>query len=166
MALVFFLPVAFLYLSIVGLLFIFGINFFYLTYLATRKKPPSLPATESEFLPPVTVQLPFYNELFVAARLVEAAARLDYPADLLEIQVLDDSTDETAQILQALTGRLRASGVDIRYLHRERRTGYKAGALAAGAASARGEFLAIFDADFVPTQDFLRRAIPSFGIPR
>jgi cellulose synthase/poly-beta-1,6-N-acetylglucosamine synthase-like glycosyltransferase len=165
MNLIFFLPVAFLYLSIVGLLFIFGINFFYLTYLATRKSPSGLPAEGDEFLPRVTVQLPFYNELFVAGRLVEAAARLDYPPGCLEIQVLDDSTDETAQLLLALTGRLRASGVDIHYLHREQRTGYKAGALAAGAATARGEFLAIFDADFVPPADFLRRAIPSFRDP-
>jgi cellulose synthase/poly-beta-1,6-N-acetylglucosamine synthase-like glycosyltransferase len=162
----FFIPVAVLYLAVVSLLFIFGVNFFYLTYLAIRK-PMSGEATPMKgSLPKVTVQLPFYNELYVAERLVKAAANLDYPSDLLEIQVLDDSSDETGKILQSLVTRLQAEGVDICYLHRNIRTGYKAGALAEGAAQAKGEFLAVFDADFIPPADFLRRAIPSFSNPR
>jgi cellulose synthase/poly-beta-1,6-N-acetylglucosamine synthase-like glycosyltransferase len=161
-----FIPVATLYLAVVGILFAFGINFFYLTYLALHNHHETPAEPDSEFLPRVTVQLPFFNELYVAKRLVNAAARLDYPADLLEIQVLDDSTDETSVILQQLVHKLRASGIDIEYLHRFERVGYKAGALAEGLLHARGEFIAIFDADFIPPQDFLRRALPSLINPR
>ncbi len=109
----FFVLVTILYLSVVFLLFIFGVNFFYMTYLAVRRPAPSRPAPTNAPLPPVTVQLPFYNELYVAERLVKAAASLDYPPGLLEIQVLDDSTDETGQILQKLVASLQSQGVDI-----------------------------------------------------
>jgi cellulose synthase/poly-beta-1,6-N-acetylglucosamine synthase-like glycosyltransferase len=162
----FFIPVAFLYLSVVGILFVFGINFFYLTFLAVRHSSQKRKDLLPDALPRVTVQLPFYNELYVAERLVKAAARLDYPAHLLEIQVLDDSTDETVEIIQQLVEQLRSEGVNIVYLHRSQRTGYKAGALAEGTAISKGEFLAIFDADFVPPEDFLRRALPSFNNPK
>ena len=157
-------PTALLYLLVVGLLFVFGVNFFYLTYLSVRaRKPdPAPPFPALEEWPSVTVQLPIYNEMYVAERLIRAAAGLDYPAGQLEIQVLDDSTDETVEIVADLVRRLRDSGVDILHLHRGERTGYKAGALAEGFARARGEFFAIFDADFLPPADFLKRTIPVF----
>ncbi|HEY6867082.1 MAG TPA: glycosyltransferase, partial [Candidatus Eisenbacteria bacterium] len=116
--------------------------------------------------PIVTVQLPIYNERRVAGRLIDAVAALDYPAGRLEIQVLDDSTDETREGLAAAVERHRARGVDIRILHRDVRAGYKAGALAAGLARARGEWIAVFDADFVPPPGFLRRAARHFSDPR
>ncbi len=113
----------------------------------------------------VTVQLPLYNEMYVASRLIDAVAALDYPRSRLEIQVLDDSTDETTAIVADQVARLRAEGLDIRHLHRTVRTGWKAGALAEGLAAARGAFLAIFDADFVPRPDFLRATVPHFSDP-
>jgi cellulose synthase/poly-beta-1,6-N-acetylglucosamine synthase-like glycosyltransferase len=162
----FFFLIAVLYLAVVAILFAFGVNFFYLTFLASRSFVAKPLGPLAEFLPKVTVQLPFYNELYVAERLVKAAARLDYPPDLLEIQVLDDSTDETSAIMRQLVNQLQASGIDIIYLHRAERTGFKAGALANGLSLAKGDFVAIFDADFVPPADFLRRALPSLGNPR
>lgn len=157
-------PTALLYLLVVGLLFVFGVNFFYLTYLSLRRGGPERSQTPPplEDWPAVSVQLPIYNELYVAERLIRAAASLDYPSERLEIQVLDDSTDETVEIVSRLVRRLHASGVDIVHLHRRDRTGYKAGALAAGTARAKGEFFAIFDADFLPPADFLKRTIPVF----
>jgi cellulose synthase/poly-beta-1,6-N-acetylglucosamine synthase-like glycosyltransferase len=113
-------------------------------------------------LPLVTVQLPLYNERYVAARLLEAVGALDYPRDRLEIQVLDDSTDDTTAIVTAVVDRLRARGLDVVHLRRRRRTGFKAGALADGLAAARGEFVAIFDADFVPPPEFLKQTLPYF----
>src|SRR3989449_2644652 len=124
---------------------------------ATPEAPP-LPDPP----PYVTVQLPLFNERYVAARLVRAVAALDYPADRLEIQVLDDSTDDTAEIVAGVVGELRAQGVRVAHCRRTVRTGFKAGALAEGLATARGEFIAIFDADFVPPRDFLRAALPHF----
>jgi cellulose synthase/poly-beta-1,6-N-acetylglucosamine synthase-like glycosyltransferase len=117
---------------------------------------PSDPAT----WPVVTVQLPLYNELFVVKRLIDAVACLEYPRTQLQIQVLDDSTDETTRLAQARVAHHRAKGLDIELLHRQERCGFKAGALAAGLEAARGEFIVIFDADFVPPPDFLRRTIP------
>ena len=111
------------------------------------------------------MQLPIYNERHVVERLIRAVAAFDYPADRLEIQVLDDSTDDTPAIVTSLVAELRATGVDIHHLHRPRRAGFKAGALAAGMRSARGELLAIFDADFLPQKSFLRRAIVHFADP-
>jgi cellulose synthase/poly-beta-1,6-N-acetylglucosamine synthase-like glycosyltransferase len=121
--------------------------------------PPPLATAD---LPSVTVQLPVYNERFVIARLIEAAVALDYPADRLQIQVLDDSTDDTTAQAAALVAHYRAQGFNITLLHRARRGGYKAGALAAALRQAEGEFLAIFDADFQPAPDFLRRTLPHF----
>jgi cellulose synthase/poly-beta-1,6-N-acetylglucosamine synthase-like glycosyltransferase len=169
-----FVPVAIVYLAVVGMLFTYGVNFFYLTYLTWRQRKwsSSLPSKLQEGLPPmtqwpyVTVQLPIYNELYVAERLINAAARLDYPAHLLEIQVLDDSTDETVELVRDVVQRLRAQGVNVVHMHRSQRVGFKAGALAEGLAHAHGEFLAMFDADFVPPPDFLKRAIPHFQDPR
>jgi len=109
--------------------------------------------------PVVTVQLPIYNERRVAERLIDAVAALDYPAGLLEIQVLDDSTDETRAIAAAAVARHRARGIDIRHVTRGSRHGFKAGALAHGLSLARGEWIAVFDADFMPRADFLKRAV-------
>jgi cellulose synthase/poly-beta-1,6-N-acetylglucosamine synthase-like glycosyltransferase len=113
-------------------------------------------------LPVVTVQLPLYNEMYVADRLIDAVCALDYPRERLEIQVLDDSTDETRSIAESAVRRFSAQGIDIKYFHRTDRRGYKAGALEAGLKVARGEFIAIFDADFLPTRDFLDRLLPFF----
>jgi glycosyltransferase involved in cell wall biosynthesis len=113
----------------------------------------------------VTIQLPLYNEMYVADRLIAAVCAIDYPRELLEIQVLDDSTDETRGVADLAVRRFAAQGYDIKYIHRTHRVGYKAGALEEGLKVARGEFVAIFDADFIPTADFLTRLMPHFGDP-
>ena len=115
--------------------------------------------------PIVTIQLPLFNEATVAVRLLEAVARTDYPRDRLEIQVLDDSTDETQALARSTVDRIREAGVDMVYIHRTDRTGYKAGALEAGLKVAKGELIAIFDADFVPPTDFLRNVVGHFREP-
>jgi cellulose synthase/poly-beta-1,6-N-acetylglucosamine synthase-like glycosyltransferase len=127
----------------------------------------TLPAGPSDdrALPVVTVQLPVFNERGVITRLIDAASALDYPSGRLEIQVLDDSTDDTREAAAAAVARQRERGVDIHHLHRPRRAGYKAGALADGLAVARGELIAVFDADFVPPRDFLLRLTPRFANP-
>ena len=112
--------------------------------------------------PYVTVQLPIYNELYVVDRLIESVAAFDYPKDLFEIQVLDDSTDETYGMAAKKVREVSARGIDISHIHRTDRKGFKAGALAEGMKAAKGEFLAVFDADFVPHPDFLKKTIPSF----
>lgn len=117
-------------------------------------------------LPKVTVQLPLYNEATVARRLIEATGKLDYPREALEIQVLDDSTDETAAIARAAVDELRAAGVDAVYVRRPNRHGYKAGALDYGLRLAKGELIAIFDADFIPQPSFLREVVGHFKNPR
>jgi cellulose synthase/poly-beta-1,6-N-acetylglucosamine synthase-like glycosyltransferase len=130
--------------------------------VARAPRPPRLALGR---LPAVTVQVPIYNERYVATRAIEAAAALDYPRSLLEIQVLDDSTDETSTLVAAVARDLRADGVRVEHIRRGRRTGYKAGALAHGLGLARGELLAVFDADFVPRADFLRRVVGEFADP-
>jgi len=161
-----FVPVTLLYLAVVGMLFVYGMNFFFLTWVAWRRRRGHALPSPPDRWPRVTVQLPIFNEMYVAERLIDAAARLDYPPHLLEIQVLDDSTDETIHLARAAVYRWRERGVNIAHLHRTRRTGFKAGALADGLRRARGEFVAIFDADFIPPADFLRRTIPYFQNPR
>ncbi len=158
-----FIPSAILYLLVVGALFVYGINFFYLTYITLRDRKVRLPAPPLEAMPPVTIQLPIYNEMYVAERLIGAAAALDYPQSLLEIQVLDDSNDETQEIVARKVAQLRRQGFHISHLHRKQRSGFKAGALAAGLQQAQGAFIAIFDADFIPGRDFLRRTLPHFS---
>lgn len=124
---------------------------------------PQLPTDLAiEQYPYVTVQLPVFNELYVVERLIDAVAEFDYPKERLEIQVLDDSTDETLQISEAKVREYQAKGFDIKLLHRIDRKGYKAGALQAGMLQAKGDFIAIFDADFVPNSDFLRKTLPYF----
>ncbi len=124
----------------------------------------SLPSETS--LPSVTLQLPLYNEATVVERLLSAAAAIDYPHDRLEIQVLDDSTDETRTLAQRKTEQLAAQGINIRYVRRPSREGYKAGALEYGLASASGELVAVFDADFIPQPDFLKAIVGHFQDPQ
>ncbi|MGD2058737.1 MAG: glycosyltransferase family 2 protein [Anaerolineales bacterium] len=152
-----------LYGIILALLFIYGLNFYYLSYLAIRNRNSEPEKPSSTDFPPVTVQLPIYNERYVVRRLIDAAAALNYPLDRLQIQVLDDSTDETRTIAAAAVTHHRARGVDIVHIRRKQRTGFKAGALAHGLKSARGDFIAIFDADFLPEPDFLYETIPHFN---
>ena len=115
-----------------------------------------------EKVPTITTQIPLYNELNVAERVIRAAASMDYPADMHEVQVLDDSTDETALKVDQVADALRKEGKDITVIRRSNRVGYKAGALEEGTHSAKGEFLAVFDSDFVPEKDFLKRLVPFF----
>jgi cellulose synthase/poly-beta-1,6-N-acetylglucosamine synthase-like glycosyltransferase len=122
-------------------------------------------AAPEEF-PAVTVQLPFFNERFVAERLIDATCRLDWPRERLEIQVLDDSDDDTIHLVDERVARWQKQGVDIAVIRRSNRSGYKAGALANGLATAQGEFVAVFDADFIPPPDFLHSTIPWFGDSR
>lgn len=117
-------------------------------------------------LPLVTIQLPLFNEATVVQRLIETVARVDYPLDRVQIQILDDSTDETAAIARQACERIAAHGVDVQYIHRTDRTGYKAGALANGLKSAKGELVAIFDADFLPQPEFLRQVVGHFRDPK
>jgi cellulose synthase/poly-beta-1,6-N-acetylglucosamine synthase-like glycosyltransferase len=152
-----------LYFFVVSILAIYGWHRYYLVYLYTKYKdrvPLTLP--EPAALPRVTVQLPIFNEMYVADRLIDAVCELDYPRELLDIQVLDDSTDETTDIAELAVRRHAARGFNIRYLHRVDRRGYKAGALEAGLKESTAGFIAIFDADFIPSGDFLRRTIPHF----
>jgi cellulose synthase/poly-beta-1,6-N-acetylglucosamine synthase-like glycosyltransferase len=155
-----------LYYGILGVLAVYGIHRLVLVvvYVRTRRRAPRRPADPLEW-PRVTVQLPLYNEMYVARRLIAAVCALDYPRDRLQIQVLDDSTDETVGIVAAEVARFRALGFDIEHLHRTERTGFKAGALAAGMERARGELIAVFDADFVPRPGFLVAAVPAFADP-
>jgi cellulose synthase/poly-beta-1,6-N-acetylglucosamine synthase-like glycosyltransferase len=149
------------YFFVLSILGIYGWHRYYIVYqyMKHRDRVPGPPPPVREW-PVVTVQLPIYNEMYVVDRLIDAVVALDYPRERLEIQVLDDSTDETQQIAELAVRRQAARGFDIKYLHREDRTGYKAGALEAGMAAARGEFIAIFDADFLPPADFLTKTVP------
>src|SRR5690554_783127 len=119
-------------------------------------------AIQTDFFPKVTIQLPIFNEHYVAERLLDQVAKIDYPAELLEIQLLDDSTDDTKILLQHKTKEWLEKGVNVVHIHREARSGFKAGALAEGLKMASGEFIAIFDADFMPSKDFLKRMMPHF----
>jgi cellulose synthase/poly-beta-1,6-N-acetylglucosamine synthase-like glycosyltransferase len=154
------------YFFVLIVLAIYGWHRYYLVYLYMRNRGNE-PKAERPLdpLPVVTIQLPLYNEVYVADRLIDAVSAMDYPRELLEIQVLDDSVDETRNIAESAVRRLAAQGLDIKYFHRTDRVGFKAGALEAGLKTARGEFIAIFDADFIPTPDFLTRIMPHFGDP-
>ena len=151
------------YFFVLIVLAIYGWHRYYLVYLymRNRDKEPRADAPPNP-LPVVTIQLPLYNEMYVADRLIESVCAIAYLRALLEIQVLDDSTDETQSIAELAVRRYAAQGIDIKYYHRANRTGFKAGALEAGLKLARGEFIAIFDADFIPARDFLDRLMPHF----
>src|ERR1700732_4642589 len=155
------------YFIVLVILAAYGLHRYYLVYayFKNRHNVPGPPPPVAEW-PKVTIQLPIYNERYVIERLVDAVARFDYPRELLDIQVLDDSTDETQEVARGCVERYQALGLPIHYLHRNDRTGFKAGALSEGLKSATGEFVAIFDADFVPAADFLRRALPYLADPR
>lgn len=158
---------SFCYLSVLLGLSAYGIHRYCILYLFFKNRNKQmLPAGQFNQLPKVTVQLPIYNEYYVVRRLIEAVSRLDYPRELLQIQVLDDSTDETSQIAAEETRRLQARGFDIQHVRRTNREGFKAGALAEGLEEARGEFVFIFDADFVPEPDVLKRSIHHFTDPK
>ncbi|HZL86311.1 MAG TPA: glycosyltransferase family 2 protein [Candidatus Krumholzibacteria bacterium] len=149
-----------LYYVVCALLVLYGSYRIVLLVLAMRALQHRRTTPEPVEWPAVSVQLPLYNERFVARRLLEAVANLDYPRDRLQIQILDDSTDCTTRLTRRGAAVLRRRGFDVQFLHRDSRRGFKAGALAAGLERARGEVLAIFDADFVPPRDFLRRSVP------
>jgi len=135
-----------------------------IAYVKNRKKRKleKIPLFDSKNAPKVTIQLPMYNEMYVAERIIETAAAFDYPRDKFQIQVLDDSTDETKDIIATKVAELAATGLNIQHIHRIDRTGYKAGALDDAMDRVQGEFIAIFDADFVPDEDFLIRTMPYF----
>lgn len=135
----------------------------FLLFLAKTRKPSGFGSDWKGEPPVVTVQLPIYNELHVVERLIDAAARLRYPLDKLEIQVLDDSSDETWRVAEARVHHWRARGRHIQHLRRANRTGYKAGALKHGLARARGEFVLILDADFIPPSDLIESLLPPFA---
>jgi cellulose synthase/poly-beta-1,6-N-acetylglucosamine synthase-like glycosyltransferase len=126
------------------------------------RKQKLVPAGHFDVLPKITVQLPLYNEMYVAERLLDSIVALDYPKNRLQIQVLDDSTDETTGIVSTKVSELRRRGFDVTHIYRSNRLGYKAGALENGLRTATGEFIAIFDADFVPLPDLLQRTIHYF----
>ncbi len=154
------------YYFVLSLLAVYGAHRAFLVHLYYRHRGNDpRPAGSLERLPVVTVQLPLYNEVYVVERLVEAVVALDYPKELLEVQILDDSTDETRDVARAVAERYRERGYDVRYLSRDHRRGFKAGALQAGLESARGEFLLILDADFVPCPELLRECLPHFSDP-
>lgn len=155
-----------IYFIIVAGLALYSFNALFLSSLFLRHRRQTLEAPTPENWPGVTVQLPIFNERFVVERLIDTVAALDYPQDRLSIQVLDDSTDETVALAQARVAYYQARGVNIVYLRRGERTGFKAGALAFGLAVAPGDFIAVFDADFCPPPDFLRRVMPHFAEPR
>ena len=160
---------AFLYvifLAIGWILMIYTLNFYYLAYYSRnnsrherkRRQKVDLPKN----LPMVTIQLPLYNEKYVVKRLIDAVCKMDYPKDKLQVQVLDDSDDDTVDLIRSIVDEYRFKGFDIVHVRRKDRTGYKAGALKEGIKHAKGEFVAIFDADFIPPLWFLKSAIGHF----
>jgi cellulose synthase/poly-beta-1,6-N-acetylglucosamine synthase-like glycosyltransferase len=155
------------YFLVMIILAFYGLHRYQLVYLyyKHRKNAAKEPPKHFENLPRITVQLPIFNEQFVIDRLIEACSQLDYPRELLEIQVLDDSTDETKEVASAICERYREMGHPIVYLHRTNRHGFKAGALDEGLKTATGDFVAIFDADFVPPSDWLMKVIHHFAEP-
>lgn len=151
------------YLLTLAVLAVYGFHRGQLVYLYWKhRKHASKPVAKFDTLPKVTVQLPMFNELYVAERLIESVAGLEYPKDKLEIQVLDDSTDETVEIAKAKVEELVERGYDATYVHRTDRTGYKAGALEAGLKVATGDYLLVFDADFVPTPTIIKDLVHHF----
>ncbi len=152
-----------LYFLTLVILAVFGAHRYVMVYLYFRHKDQrALPVPLPARLPRVTVQLPLYNEMYVVDRLLDSVTKIRYPRELLEIQVLDDSTDETVTIAETAVARYREQGFDIHYIHRDERSGYKAGALDAGLSVAKGEFVLIFDADFVAPSEILERTLGHF----
>jgi cellulose synthase/poly-beta-1,6-N-acetylglucosamine synthase-like glycosyltransferase len=155
------------YLTVLLGLSAYGIHRYFIIYLFLkhRKRAP-IPSGHFEQLPKVTMQLPIFNEVYVVERLLRSVSELDYPRARLQIQVLDDSTDDTREMTAKLVDKLRRRGFNVQLIHRVDRTGFKAGALAVGLDCADGEFLCILDADFVPQPDLLKRTIHFFTDPK
>jgi glycosyltransferase involved in cell wall biosynthesis len=155
------------YFAVMVVLAIYGVHRYTMVYQYYKYSKNYHPAPPAHFkeLPRVTVQLPIYNEQFVIDRLIDAICAMDYPSDRLEIQVLDDSTDETQAVAAGIVERYAALGHPIAYIHRTNRHGFKAGALDEGLKVAKGEFVAIFDADFVPPADWLMKVVHHFSDP-
>ena len=156
------------YFIVLIILAAYGAHRYWLVYLyyKYKKNKTAEPAAHFDDLPRVTVQLPIFNEEYVVDRLLDAVCKIDYPREKLDIQLLDDSTDETVEVARSLVERYAALGHPVTYLHRDNRSGFKAGALAEGLKTAKGEFVAIFDADFVPPPDFLLKCIHHFTDPK
>ena len=155
------------YFTVLGVLSIYGVHRYEMirTYFKHRKKVMNNPPVRFDQLPKVTIQLPLYNERYVVERLIEETVKMEYPKELLQIQVLDDSTDDTAPFAEALVERYHALGYPIEYHHRTNREGFKAGALQQGLKTATGDFVAVFDADFCPPPEFLKQTIHFFADP-
>src|ERR1700730_13221334 len=157
------------YFAVLAVLSVYGLHRYETIrgYMKHRKRlTEAEPPVRFTELPRVTIQLPIYNERFVVERLLEGTSKIDYPRHLLQIQVLDDSTDDTHPFTEELVREYRDSGLPIEYIHRTNRYGYKAGALENGLKTATGEVVAVFDADFVPPRDFLQRTIHFFTDPK
>ena len=156
-----------LYVLVALVVSVYGLHRYQLVHLYYKYRR-NIPKSCACFLtkPRVTIQLPMFNEQAVAKRIIDATCGIEYPRDRLQIQVLDDSTDNTVEIAGAAVQAWRARGFDIEYVHRVNREGYKAGALANGLATATGEFVLIFDADFLPPHDILTRTIDFFTDPK
>ncbi|MEO8400034.1 MAG: glycosyltransferase, partial [Ignavibacteriaceae bacterium] len=151
------------YFISLSILFVFGLHgfvmiFYYNKYRGVINTPKK--ETDDKL---VTIQLPLYNELYVVERLIDKVCEIDYPKDKLDIQVLDDSTDETVQITAKKIAEKQSEGFDIKHIRRENREGFKAGALKAGLKFAKGEYVAIFDADFIPHKDFIKKTLSFFN---
>jgi cellulose synthase/poly-beta-1,6-N-acetylglucosamine synthase-like glycosyltransferase len=160
------LAIVIIYFAILGILSFYGLHRYIMVFLYYKNRHKAAkPKLQFEQLPRVTVQIPVYNEMYVMERIIDAVCALDYPRNKLDIQVLDDSTDETQKIARNAVERWKNSGYDICYIHRKDRSGFKAGALENGLRTAKGEFVAIFDADFVPKADFLQKSIHYFTDP-
>ncbi|HVX02081.1 MAG TPA: glycosyltransferase [Nitrososphaera sp.] len=167
-------PGTFLYiifLAITWMTTFYTMNFYYLAIQSRlnkdherrKRQAPELPLA---LLPTVTIQLPLYNEKYVARRLIDAVCKMDYPKNMMQVQVLDDSDDDTVDLIRSIVDEYRFKGFDIVHVRRADRAGYKAGALKAGMKSAKGEFIAIFDADFIPPASFLKHLLRYFADPK
>jgi cellulose synthase/poly-beta-1,6-N-acetylglucosamine synthase-like glycosyltransferase len=167
----------FIYLFALAALLTYGMNCWFLMLMyrlnctKAAQKHERIKAAFYREVPPrdwprVTIQLPIYNERYVVKRLIESVCKINYPAHLLEVQVLDDSTDDTTDIARAMVTKLKAAGTDIVCIHRNDRSGFKAGALREGLKTAKGSLVAVFDADFIPGPDFLKESVPYFRDPR
>ncbi len=166
-----------IYLFALAALLTYGMNCWFLmlmyrlNYSKAAQKHQRIKDAFYQYIPPkdwphVTIQLPIYNERYVVKRLIESVCHIDYPKNLLEVQVLDDSTDDTVDIASAIVARMQAAGIDIVHIHRANRRGFKAGALREGLNTAKGSLVAVFDADFIPGPDFLKESIPYFQDPQ
>src|SRR3954468_14222973 len=155
------------YLSVLLVLSAYGVHRYFIVYLYWKnRKREMIPLSRFEQLPKVTMQLPIFNEVYVVERLLKSVSEIDYPKDKLQIQVLDDSTDDTRQLTATCVAELQSRGFNVELIQRTDRTGFKAGALETGLASAEGEFVCILDADFVPGPDLLKRTVHFFTDPK